>query len=67
MSQRPVEVLGRQRLLDDFFHVDAVAYRFQCFDGRTSAVAMIRPVSSSHASSAKSIGARRSTPVPAVL
>jgi nudix-type nucleoside diphosphatase (YffH/AdpP family) len=37
MSQRPVEVLGRQRLLDDFFHVDAVAYRFQCFDGRTSA------------------------------
>jgi nudix-type nucleoside diphosphatase (YffH/AdpP family) len=37
MKQRPVEVLGRQRLLDDFFHVDAVDYRFERFDGDTSA------------------------------
>ena len=37
MKQRPVEVLRRQRLLDDFFHVDAVDYRFERFDGQPSA------------------------------
>ncbi|MCP5283870.1 MAG: NUDIX hydrolase [Burkholderiaceae bacterium] len=37
MTEPKVELIGRARLLDDFFQVDAVDYRFERQDGRTSA------------------------------